>query len=467
MACPRTVWTSLREQGRCDGARTGKMLCNKTQCAHPPAEPGRNAAPTPPLRSASMRMRSSTLLRMNRRSMRSGRANAPGLPRVWARPRACTSALGSQSESRMMTEVMPGKSMPKPQARADSRNRNASLHRHCKYVRCDLAPRQQGSRALICPCTWHHRGDHVPEVPHAFECVHTHVCISTWSRSGARSLPALLIEALKSLEPLDGGHAIVNPLQTTFAPLTSGPLLHDVKQRHLSKSYTSDAPNPARRMLLCLNNLMRISCQERSASTIESSALYKGVCRDMQQTRPDHPRRELLQPPQLASRTSFEAAFGAQFWSDMCQNAAIYLDEVKGLGALGEDEDALLSRAHEGHQPIHELPLGGYAHHLAVRLVLRPSVVQQIRVVAHLRAAAKPLRCCTLQGVGGPRADQQLSLEHKHVESHTYTLQCQSRCKPETARVGGLQSCTCLHHLAYSQSRTSRNTRCLTKSKLF
>ena len=83
----------------------------------------------PPRRSASMRMRSSTLLRMKRRSKRSGVFGLPRLPRVWARPRACTSARGSQSESNTMTDVMLGRSMPRPQARAESRKRNASLQR--------------------------------------------------------------------------------------------------------------------------------------------------------------------------------------------------------------------------------------------------------------------------------------------------------------------------------------------------
>ena len=70
-----------------------------------------------------------------------------------------------------------------------------------------------------------------------------------------------------------------------------------------------------------------------------------------------------------------------------------YLDKVEGLGALREKEDALLGGAHEGHQAVHELPLGGHAHDLAVLLILRPRVVQQVRVVAHLRTAAGNLGC--------------------------------------------------------------------------
>ena len=50
--------------------------------SYPPAEPGLKAAPMPPLRSASMRIRSSTLLRMKRRSTRSGVFGLPKLPRV-------------------------------------------------------------------------------------------------------------------------------------------------------------------------------------------------------------------------------------------------------------------------------------------------------------------------------------------------------------------------------------------------
>lgn len=68
-----------------------------------------------------------------------------------------------------------------------------------------------------------------------------------------------------------------------------------------------------------------------------------------------------------------------------------HLNKVERLGALGQDEDALLGRSHEGHQAVHELPLGGHAHHLAVLLVLRPRVVQQVRVVAHLCSAGSSL----------------------------------------------------------------------------
>ena len=68
------------------------------------------------------------------------------------------------------------------------------------------------------------------------------------------------------------------------------------------------------------------------------------------------------------------------------QGAVIpYLDKVKGLGALGKEENALLGLVHHRDQPIHQLPLCGHSHHLAVLFIFGPGMVQQVRVIADLR----------------------------------------------------------------------------------
>ena len=71
---------------------------------------------------------------------------------------------------------------------------------------------------------------------------------------------------------------------------------------------------------------------------------------------------------------------------DRHQDAVIgYLDKVKGLGALGKEENALLGLVHHRHQPVHQLPLCGHSHHLTVLFIFRPGMVQQVRVIADLR----------------------------------------------------------------------------------
>jgi hypothetical protein len=63
-----------------------------------------------------------------------------------------------------------------------------------------------------------------------------------------------------------------------------------------------------------------------------------------------------------------------------------HLDEVECFGGLGEQKDAVAALVQARHEAVEQLPLGGDAHHLAVLLLLRPRVVQQVRVIAHLRA---------------------------------------------------------------------------------
>ena len=65
------------------------------------------------------------------------------------------------------------------------------------------------------------------------------------------------------------------------------------------------------------------------------------------------------------------------------------LDQVKRLGALGEDEDAVAGGGQSRHQAVQQLPLGGHADHLALLLLLGAGVVQQVRVVAHLHRSQR------------------------------------------------------------------------------
>ena len=101
----------------------------------------------------------------------------------------------------------------------------------------------------------------------------------------------------------------------------------------------------------------------------------------------------------------------------------LYLDEVEGLGALGEDEDALAGCPHEGHQAVHELPLGGHAHHLAVLLILWPGVVQQVRVVAHLHTAADIVRYWFLYG-SYMRVPRHASWVSRGMKAHVAICAC-------------------------------------------
>ena len=185
--------------------------------SHPPAEPGLKAAPTPPLRSASIRIRSSTLLRIKRRSTRSGVFGLPRLPRVWARPRACTSARGSQSESRTMTDMMLGRSMPKLQARAESRKRKASLQR--QLIPLSLLQLSPLCTSALRRATSHRQCSDQMRLFRSATSNAQAACMTV------KLSPSILIEALNGPKALGSWHTIVNPLQAALAPLGRGPLL--------------------------------------------------------------------------------------------------------------------------------------------------------------------------------------------------------------------------------------------------
>lgn len=62
----------------------------------------------------------------------------------------------------------------------------------------------------------------------------------------------------------------------------------------------------------------------------------------------------------------------------------MHLNKVKSFGALREQQDAVAALLQLGNKAVQQLPLGGHSHHLALLLLLRPGVVQQVRVIAHL-----------------------------------------------------------------------------------